>query len=389
MIGTAHYMSPEQATGKQVTSASDIYSLGVIAFEMFAGRRPFEADTPVGISAAHVHSPVPPLPPVVPRGVADLIREALAKDPASRPASAEVFALRVRREMRDGRPAPTLTMPAATTATAVQPSPARTGGAVGGGMADPPEVRRTGTAALLTFLAVILLIAAGVWLFATVSGNDASSEDLPTSDTTATTEPPPSTTLATAPPASAAPVTAAPTTAAPTTAAPTTGPPATTVAATTAAPPVATAGQGPPPTLSPPTAAPTTAAPITAPPSTAAPVLDATPAIGPTDEEEAFAFVLSYYEQVAGGEYDETWPSLTQEFRDARNLTYEDYTRYWRNTSLELSDLQFTPGPGPNEGRVRFAARYDTFGRIVEETDELTLRRELDGRLVITQQRIV
>ena len=50
VIGTAHYMSPEQATGNQVTSASDIYSLGVIAYEMFAGRRPFEADTPVAIS---------------------------------------------------------------------------------------------------------------------------------------------------------------------------------------------------------------------------------------------------------------------------------------------------------------------------------------------------
>ena len=48
VIGTAHYMSPEQATGNQATSASDIYSLGVIAYEMFAGRRPFEADTPLG-----------------------------------------------------------------------------------------------------------------------------------------------------------------------------------------------------------------------------------------------------------------------------------------------------------------------------------------------------
>jgi eukaryotic-like serine/threonine-protein kinase len=385
VIGTAHYMSPEQATGKMVTSASDIYSLGVIAYEMFAGRRPFEADTPVGISAAHVHSPVPPLPPAVPRGVADLIQEALAKDPASRPSSAEVFALRARREMRDGRPAPTLTMPAAAaaTATTVQPAPAPTGGAVGGGMADPPELRRTGTAALLTFLAAILLISGGVWLFATVSGNDASSEASLSSDAAATTELPPSTTLATAAPATTAPVAAAPDPAAPVTAAPTTGPPATTIATTTTVPPATTAGQGPSATVAPPTAA-TTAA-----PSTAAPVLDPTPAQGPTDEEVALTFVLTYYEQVAGGEYDATWPSLTQEFRDARNLTFEEYARYWRNTSLELGDLRFTPGPGPSEARVRFAARYDTFGRIVEETDELTLRREQDGRLVITEQRIV
>jgi len=111
--------------------------------------------------------------------------------------------------------------------------------------------------------------------------------------------------------------------------------------------------------------------------------------VAPTDEGEVLAFVLSYYEQVNGGEYETSWPKLAPEFRDARNLTFEEYTRYWRNTSLELDDLQFTPGPGADEGRVRFAARYDTFGRIIEETDELTLRREQDGRLVITEQIIV
>jgi len=101
------------------------------------------------------------------------------------------------------------------------------------------------------------------------------------------------------------------------------------------------------------------------------------------------AFVVAYYDQVNGGDYEAAWPKLTQEFRDARNLTFDGYTRYWRNTSLALDDLRYAPGPAPNEGRVRFAARYDTFGRIVEETDELTLRREQDGRLVITEQRRV
>ena len=386
VIGTAHYMSPEQATGKQVTSASDIYSLGVIAYEMFAGRRPFEADTPVGISAAHVHSPVPPLPPAVPRGVADLIEEALAKDPALRPASAEAFAVRARREMRDDRPAPTLTMPAAATATAMsaQPSPARAGDAGGDGVAPVRETGRPGLTALLVFLTVLVLIAGGAWLFTTVSGNDVSTEDSLSPDSTATTEPSTSTTVAAAAPADTTPATAAPTTAAPTTAAPTTEPAATTVPATTTPPPATTAGPGPSATVAPPTAAPTTGPPITG-----APVLTPTPAVAPTDEGEVLAFVLSYYEQVNGGEYETSWPKLAPEFRDARNLTFEEYTRYWRNTSLELGDLQFTPGPGADEGRVRFAARYDTFGRIVEETDELTLRREQDGRLVITEQIIV
>jgi hypothetical protein len=243
--------------------------------------------------------------------------------------------------------------------------------------------------ALLVFLAVLVLIAGGAWLFTTVSGNDVSTEGSLRPDSTATTEPSTSTTVAAAAPAdttpaTAAPTTAAPTTAAPTTAAPTTEPAAPTVAATTTPPPETTAGPGPSATVAPPTAAPTTGPPITG-----APALTPTPALAPTDEGEVLAFVLSYYEQVNGGEYETTWPKLAPEFRDARNLTFEEYTRYWRNTSLELGDLQFTPGPGADEGRVRFAARYDTFGRIVEETDELTLRREQDGRLVITEQIIV
>jgi len=395
VIGTAHYMSPEQATGKQVTSASDIYSLGVVAYEMFAGRRPFEAETPVAVSAAHVNSPIPPLPPVVPRGVADLIMEALAKDPASRPASAEAFAVRARRELSDGRPAPTLTLPATATASTTRVStplpPARTGGAPGDRPADSDGMRRPAMAALLVFLGLVLLIAGGLWLFTATLGTDNSSDGSPGPDTAASTEPPASTTLATSAPPTTAPATVAPATAAPTTATPTTAAP------TTAAPTTAT-----PTTLAPATTAPastsaTVAATTTVPPApttagtpiTAAPVLTPTPALGPADEDEVVAFVLTYYEQVNAGEFDATWPALTQEFRDARNLTFESYARYWRNTSLELGDLRYTPGPGPNEGRVRFAARYDTFGRIVEETDELTLRREQDGRLVITEQRIV
>ena len=406
VFGTAHYMSPEQATGNQVTSASDIYSLGVVAYEMFAGRRPFEAETPLAVSTAHIHSPVPPLPPGVPEAVADLIRESLAKDPAARPASAEVFALRVRREMRDGLPAPTLTMPATATAVtttpaSAQPPPARTGSAVSDGTADPEGMRRPALAALLVFLGLVLLIAGGVWLFAATLGTDNSSEGSLGSDTTATADPPPSSTLATSAPPSTAPATVAPATAAPTTAAPTTAAP-TTAAPTTAAPTTAAPTTAAPTTAAPAATAPastsaTVAATPTEPPAptttdtpiTAAPVLTPNPGLGPTDADEALAFVLTYYEQVNGGEFDATWPKLTQEFRDARNLTFESYARYWRNTSLELGDLRYTPGPAPNEARVRFDARYDTFGRIVEETDELTLRREQDGRLVITEQRVV
>jgi len=88
VMGTALYVSPEQATGATVTGASDIYSLGVVAYECLAGQPPFIAEQPLAIAIMHKHDPVPPLPPDVPRPVADLVYAMLAKDPADRPDSA-------------------------------------------------------------------------------------------------------------------------------------------------------------------------------------------------------------------------------------------------------------------------------------------------------------
>ena len=88
VMGTALYVSPEQATGQTVTGASDIYSLGVVAYECLAGQPPFIADQPLAIAIMHKHDPVPPLPGDVPRPVTDLVLAMLAKDPADRPDSA-------------------------------------------------------------------------------------------------------------------------------------------------------------------------------------------------------------------------------------------------------------------------------------------------------------
>ena len=92
VMGTAMYVSPEQATGAPVTASSDIYSLGVVAYECLAGRPPFTASEPLAIAFAHKHDPVPPLPPDVPRPVADLVYDMLAKTPDGRPASMRVVA---------------------------------------------------------------------------------------------------------------------------------------------------------------------------------------------------------------------------------------------------------------------------------------------------------
>jgi serine/threonine protein kinase len=92
VMGTAMYVSPEQATGEQVGASSDIYSLGVVAYECLVGHVPFTAREPLAIAYAHKHEPVPELPPDVPPPVADLVYDMLAKTPAERPASARAVA---------------------------------------------------------------------------------------------------------------------------------------------------------------------------------------------------------------------------------------------------------------------------------------------------------
>ena len=102
-MGTALYVSPEQATGQPLTGSSDVYSLGVVAYECLAGDPPFVADQPLAIAIMHKHDPVPPLPNDVPRPIADLVYAMLAKNPEDRPESARHVADRaeVIREARN------------------------------------------------------------------------------------------------------------------------------------------------------------------------------------------------------------------------------------------------------------------------------------------------
>jgi eukaryotic-like serine/threonine-protein kinase len=91
MIGSASYVSPEQAQGLQLTPASDLYSLGVVLHRLVTGRLPFEGASPIAVAVAHVTAPAPredQLAREMSRGLATVVARLLRKDPAERYASA-------------------------------------------------------------------------------------------------------------------------------------------------------------------------------------------------------------------------------------------------------------------------------------------------------------
>jgi serine/threonine-protein kinase len=91
LVGTPHYMAPEQALGEPADRRSDIYSLGIVAYEMLVGSLPFTADSPVGVLLKHVNQPLPHTPDLS-RALLKAITKATAKEPGERWASAEAFA---------------------------------------------------------------------------------------------------------------------------------------------------------------------------------------------------------------------------------------------------------------------------------------------------------
>src|SRR5580700_1770793 len=104
LIGTVSYVPPEQVTGGSMGPGGDVYSAGVMLFELLTGRLPFTGDTPLSVAYQHVNSGVPApsaLVPGIPAAVDQLVLAATSRDPARRPADAGEF-LRAVRQVREG-----------------------------------------------------------------------------------------------------------------------------------------------------------------------------------------------------------------------------------------------------------------------------------------------
>ena len=92
VMGTVQYLAPEQAGGKPASPATDLYSLGIVAYEALAGKRPFRGESQVAIAMAQIKETPPELPTSIPEPVRRLVMSCMAKKPEGRPASAHDLA---------------------------------------------------------------------------------------------------------------------------------------------------------------------------------------------------------------------------------------------------------------------------------------------------------
>jgi eukaryotic-like serine/threonine-protein kinase len=107
VMGTAHYIAPEQASGGEAGPAGDVYSLGIVGYECLAGHRPFRAESAVAVAMMQVRDQPPPLPSFVPTHARELIDAVLVKDPTKRYSTGGEFAAAVAAVRRGERlPAP-------------------------------------------------------------------------------------------------------------------------------------------------------------------------------------------------------------------------------------------------------------------------------------------
>ncbi|HEX5309435.1 MAG TPA: Stk1 family PASTA domain-containing Ser/Thr kinase [Solirubrobacteraceae bacterium] len=179
IMGTAQYLSPEQAQGHAVSESSDLYAVGVVLYELLTGRVPFEGESAVTIALKQVSAqPTPPsrLNPEVSPALDAVVMRALAKDPARRFAGADELIAALQQARAGIAPAPLpfqIDNGAPTTATALAPAPLVAALAPDGAAADGDSARRRRNRWIAAGVAA-LAIAAGVLLLLLLPSNGSS-----------------------------------------------------------------------------------------------------------------------------------------------------------------------------------------------------------------------
>jgi len=210
VMGTVQYLSPEQASGHPASPATDTYSLGIVAYECLAGKRPFTGESQVAIAMAQINEQPPPLPPTVPIPVQNLVMAMIAKKPSDRPSSSATVARAAQALRRGDLNSAAIAVPAIATGgvaggddatriltstgddgtTRILPTTAQLPTDAEAAEGEKEKKKRSRWTWPLIALVVLLAIVLGGAVFALLNQGDA--EAKPT-ETTAQTTPPPTT----------------------------------------------------------------------------------------------------------------------------------------------------------------------------------------------------